>query len=96
MVAYSFDTEKLVQICRNNDVSMVGVFGSSSRGEETGQSDIDLLVEFSVPKGLLALGRLEYELSEALNRKVDLLTEGALSPYLREHVLGELQIIYES
>ena len=96
MLAYSFDTDKLVQICRDNDVSMVGVFGSSSRGQESEQSDIDLLVEFSIPKGLLAVGRLENELYEALNRKVDLLTEGAISPYIREHVLGELQILYES
>ena len=35
-------------------------------------------------------------LSEALGRKVDLLTEAALSPYLRERILDELTVIYEA
>jgi uncharacterized protein len=38
--------------------------------------------------------RLERELSEALGRKVDLLTEGALSPYLRERILQEMRVVY--
>jgi predicted nucleotidyltransferase len=37
---------------------------------------------------------LERELSEALGRKVELLTEGALSPCLRELILKEMRVIY--
>jgi hypothetical protein len=92
---YPFDTQALIDICRRNDVAMLGVFGSMARGEATPHSDIDLLVQFSGRKSLLALVRLERQLSEALGRKVDLLTEAALSPYLRERILGELQVIYE-
>ena len=73
---------------------MVGIFGSMSRGESTRESDIDLLVRFSGRKSLLAVVRLERELSEALGRKVDLLTESAISPYLRERILNEVRVIY--
>jgi uncharacterized protein len=89
-----FDTEKLQEICRRNDVAMVGVFGSVARGEATEQSDIDLLVRFSKRKSLLDLVRLERELAVALGRKVDLLTESAISPYLRDRVRRELRVIY--
>ena len=75
---------------------MVGVFGSVARGEETESSDIDLLVKFSKRKSLLAIVKLERELSTALGKKVDLLTEAALSPYLREGILNELKVIYKN
>ncbi|MEZ4771179.1 MAG: nucleotidyltransferase family protein [Caldilineales bacterium] len=65
------------------------------RGEANEQSDIDLIVEFSRRKSLLSLVALEREISEALGRKVDLLTEGALSPYLHDRIMDELQVIYE-
>ena len=67
-----------------------------ARGEATDQSDIDLLVYFSKRKSLLALVALERQLSTALGRKVDLLTEAAISPYLRERIKRELQVIYEA
>ena len=49
----------IIEMCRENDVSMVGVFGSTARGEASACSDIDLLVRFAKPKSLLSLVRLE-------------------------------------
>jgi hypothetical protein len=95
MATYSFDVPRLIDICRQNDISMVGVFGSMARGEAKKTSDIDLLVRFSKRKSLLAVVRLERELTEALGRKVDLLTEAAISPYLRERVTKEVRVVYE-
>lgn len=96
MVTLPFDTRKLIAICRQNDVSKIGVFGSMARGEAGEASDIDLLVEFSRRKSLLALVSLERIISAALGRKVDLLTEAAISPYLRDRIKNELQVIYEA
>jgi len=95
MIALPFDINKLIEICRQNDVTKIGVFGSVVRGEATDQSDIDLLVYFSKRKSLLALVALERQLSTALGRKVDLLTEAAISSYLRDRIKRELQVIYE-
>ena len=91
-----FDASKLIDICRQNDVAKIGVFGSSARGESNPDSDIDLLVEFSKRKSLLSLVALEREMSVALGKKVDLLTEAAISPYLRDRILRDLRIIYEA
>jgi len=93
---YPFDLIRLIDICRQNKVSFVGLFGSMARGDATDKSDIDLLVRFSEPRSLLALVRLQRELSAALGRSVDVLTEGAISPYMREDILGDLQVIYEA
>ena len=65
-----------------------------ARNEATEASDIDLLVSFSRPVSLLQMVTLERELSDALGRKVDLLTEASLSPYLRDHILKERQLVY--
>lgn len=90
------NNEDLVQLCRNNDILMIGVFGSVARGSATEKSDIDLLVKFSGDKSLLTHIRLERELSHLLGKKVDLLTEAAISPYLRDIIKSELQVLYEA
>lgn len=96
MIALPFDTTALIDICRANDVVMVGVFGSTVRGEATPESDIDLLVRFSKPKSLLKLVALERELATVLGKPVDLVTEGSLHPYIRHNVLCDLQVVYEA
>jgi predicted nucleotidyltransferase len=94
MSAIPFDTSALINLCRENDVAKLEVFGSTARGEADDGSDIDLLVEFSKRKSLLAVVSLERKLSAALGRKVDLLTEGAISPYLRDGIKRDLRVIY--
>ena len=94
MVALPFDTNKLIDICRQNDVVKVAIFGSMARGEADEQSDIDLLVEFSKRKSLLALVALERTISTALGKKVDLLTEAEISPYLRDNIQRDLKVLY--
>ena len=93
---YPFSVSQLIEICRQNDVSMIGVFGSMARGEARKKSDIDLIVRFSKRKSLLAMVKLERELTEALGRNVDLLTEAAISPYIRESILKEMRVVYGS
>ena len=89
-----FDISTLIEICRRNDVTMIGLVGSMARGEATDSSDIDLIVRFAKPKSLIGLIRLEQQLTAALGREVDLLTEAALSPYLRERILHDLRVVY--
>ncbi len=69
----------------------VGVFGSYARGENNKYSDLDLLVEFGVRINLLDLIGLEQDLSEILGVKVDLVTVGGLSPYVKPYVEKDLK-----
>ena len=86
----------LNSFCRRNHIKRLSLFGSSLRGEETPQSDIDLLVEFHpghIP-GLLTLAGMEIELSNLLGKKVDLRTAQDLSKYFRDDVLNEARVAY--
>lgn len=89
------DMSAIERVCSTNDVALLRVFGSAARGEDTVERDVDLLVDFTVPKSLFELVRIEQEFEEALGRKVDLVTSASLSPYLRDQVLGEAQVLYE-
>lgn len=90
------DQQQLASLCRSHDVAFLGVFGSVARGEATDQSDIDLLVRFSKRKSLLTVIGFEHALAQAFGKPVDLVTEAALSPYLRDRILKDIQIIYEA
>jgi predicted nucleotidyltransferase len=91
-----FDTNKVIEICRRSDVVMLGVFGSVVRGEATEQSDVDLLVRFSKPKSLLGVADLAIQIETTIGKRVDLFTEAAISPYIRDQVKRELKVIYEA
>lgn len=80
-------------------VRKVTLFGSFARGEETAESDIDLVVELRPETDRPRLGLrwfgLEAELSDLLGREVELVTEQELSPYIRPYVDKDRVILYE-
>jgi predicted nucleotidyltransferase len=78
------------EVAREYSVKTIGVFGSIARNEQTGKSDIDLLVEFSKPVGFVTFMRLENFLSEKLGKQVDLVTSDSLKPVIRQDVLAEV------
>lgn len=78
------------EVAREYPVKTIGVFGSVARDEQTGTSDIDLLVEFSKPVGFVTFMRLEQFLSEHLGKPVDLVTPDSLKPVIRQDVLAEV------
>lgn len=73
-------------------VSRLGLFGSYVRGEQTQESDVDVLVEFEpgFRFGLLKFCELENYLSEVLNLKVDLVMKEGLKPRIGERILKEV------
>lgn len=78
------------EVAQEYSVKRIGVFGSVARSEETGQSDLDLLVEFSKPVGFITFMRLENFLSERLGERLDLVTADSLKPVIRQDVLAEV------
>jgi uncharacterized protein len=74
---------------RESGVKSLKLFGSVVRGEAGPESDIDILVEFFRPIGLLAFVGLKHRLAELLGRPVDLVTPEALKSPLRDGILKE-------
>ncbi|MBQ8806688.1 MAG: nucleotidyltransferase domain-containing protein [Bacteroidaceae bacterium] len=73
------------------------LFGSYSRGEDTSDSDVDILVEYS--KGarvsLFTISRIMCSLKKILQRPVDLVENGCLLPFAEESVMNDRILIYE-
>jgi uncharacterized protein len=89
------DREGLAELCDRHGITKLRLFGSLAREEGDETSDVDLLVDFDQRKSLLDLVRIEREFSEHFGREVDLLTERALSPYLRDRIVREARVVYE-
>jgi predicted nucleotidyltransferase len=67
----------------------VRIFGSVARGEVGPDSDLDVLVRFEPGRSLLDQTGLQLDLVDLLGCKVDVVSEGGISPYLKDDILGE-------
>jgi predicted nucleotidyltransferase len=87
----------IISYLKSYNPEFIGLFGSFARGESTVDSDIDILIRFQVTYSLLQLIKIENELSELLEKKVDLVTEGAIkNERIRQSIQRDLQIIFEA
>lgn len=71
-------------------VRKIGLFGSHIRNQASSESDIDLIVDFE-EKTFDNYIELSFALENLFNKKVDLLTEGGISPYIFPYIQNEIQ-----
>jgi uncharacterized protein len=79
----------ILDAARRHGAHNIRMVGSVARGEAGAESDIDILVSMEQGRSLLDVIDLGHELEELLKMKVDVLTEGGLSPYLRDRIYAE-------
>ena len=95
---FPLSAAELEGFCRRHHIRKLSLFGSVLREDFGPQSDVDVLVEFDenhVPG--FEFVRIQLELSEFLGgRRVDVVTTRALSPFLRERVLGSAETRYSA
>ena len=86
----------IAEYFKTQPVLKAWLFGSYSRGEETPESDVDILVslDYSQKIGLKFLGMYE-DLKELLGKNVDLVTDQSIEPFARENIEKDKQLIYE-
>ncbi len=77
------------QVVAAHHASNARVFGSAATGEDTDDSDLDLLIDPSPDTTLLDIGAIRHELSTLLGVPVDVVTPMALPDTFREAVLAE-------
>lgn len=73
----------------DNKVKKAGIFGSYARGEQTKNSDIDILIEISDKFSLLDLARMKRAIEKKLKKQVDLVEYSTLHPAIKEVALRE-------
>ena len=84
---------QIKEIALRHHVASVSVFGSALHGNDLDDSDLDLLVEPTVETTMFYIGGIQFEVSELLGIKVDVLTPRALPDSFRASVLAEAQLL---
>jgi predicted nucleotidyltransferase len=74
-------------------VTEMGVFGSYVRGEQSENSDVDILVTLERPVSLLTFVEMGHHLEDLLGLKVDLVLKKTLKPYIGRRILEEVQYV---
>jgi hypothetical protein len=82
--------KQLPVLSKRYQVISLGIFGSYLHHEQTPDSDLDLLVTFTITPSLLKFIELENYLTDLLGIKVDLVMKSALKPRIGERILREV------
>ena len=90
-------SEAVIDFCRRHHIRRLALFGSVLRDDFRPDSDVDVLVEFE-PRHTLGLEffSMQDELSGIVGQKVDLNTPNFLSPYFRDRVMAEAEVLYNA
>ena len=81
--------EEVLRVAARHGAGNVRVFGSAARGEETLESDLDILVDVTGETTPWFPGSLVADLEHLLGRRVQVVIRRSLSPLIRESVLRE-------
>ncbi|MCR5679509.1 MAG: nucleotidyltransferase domain-containing protein [Prevotella sp.] len=90
-------TQQIAEYFKTQPVKKAWLFGSFARGEETPESDVDVLVEYDEDAhiSLLAISHMIGELERSTGRRVDLIEDGCLLPFAVESANRDKRLIYE-
>ena len=87
--------KKVAPILKESWVEYAGVFGSAARGEDTPESDIDIIVSVKKPISVYQFIALKYKLEEILGKKVDLVSKNSINKYVKPYIEKDIVDIYE-
>ena len=78
--------DEIMELSVRYGIQRIRLFGSAAQGKETKESDIDFLVAFEPGRSLLDLIGFKQDMMELLERKVDVVSEKGVSPYLKDRI----------
>jgi len=81
--------DEILGIAHRYGAKKVRLFGSMLRDEIKEKNDVDFLVEMEKGRTLLDIISIKQDLEDLLGCRVDIVTDSALSPYIRDEVLGQ-------
>ncbi len=90
-----FESQQLKNLCEQNNIIYLGLFGSHARGEERADSDLDLLVQYEKPIGYLTHAKVQNKLEDYFNKPVDLVFRNSIKPRIKHCIVKDLKTIYK-
>ena len=88
-------TEVIQNSPNQSNIKSIALFGSFLHGDQTIDSDVDLLVDLKESTGFFKLMEIQNMIEDGIGRPVQLLTKNSISRYFRTEVLREAEKIYE-
>jgi len=90
-------TKIIADYFKTQPVLKAWLFGSYARGEETAESDVDILVQYdnNAKISLLTISHMMVELEKSTGKRVDLIEDGCLLPFAIESANRDKKLIYE-
>ena len=90
-------TKIIADYFKTQPVLKAWLFGSYARGEETPESDVDILVQYdnNAKISLLTISHMMGELEKTIGKRVDLIEDGCLPPFAIESANRDKKLIYE-
>ena len=80
---------EILRLATVHEARKIRLFGSVARGDARPTSDVDFLIDLEPGRSLLDQVALQQDLQQLLNRRVDVVVEGGLSPHLEDRILSE-------
>jgi uncharacterized protein len=81
--------EEILRIASRYGAKNIRLFGSTAKGEAGPTSDIDFLIDLEPGRSLLDIVAIKQELEDLLGVQVDVVTEAAISPFIRDEVVEQ-------
>ena len=78
---------EILRIAKENGATRVRIFGSFARGTARPDSDVDVLVDLQPGSDLFDLIAIKHGIEDLLGREVHIVTEEAISPYIRDEII---------
>lgn len=82
--------DKILKIASENGLSNIRIFGSTARGEDHSDSDIDLLVQIEDGRTLFDLIRFKQKVEELVGRKIDVVSDQGINEMIKETIMNEV------
>lgn len=97
-VRINIPTPKINTFCQRYQIRELALFGSVLREDFKSDSDVDVLIDFKPgveeKLTLMDLSGMQLELSDILERDVDLVLRDGLKPFVKDEVLNNLEVVY--
>lgn len=89
------DTVKVIDVARAHGVTYLALFGSVARGEEDGDSDVDIAVRFGRRVSLFDLVDLQLSLQQILSRSVDLIPVDDVYSFMLDQIKRDQIVLFD-
>jgi len=91
----SINQNQIDSLCNKQNIAYLGLFGSQSRGDERVDSDVDLLIDFNETKSYFQIAKVQEELENIFQKKIDLVLRSNIKEVLKTNIFKDLKTLYE-